>query len=144
VRAALVLLDLCGRPFRLVVLRFERWIEGGHEVVLAPREEEERRPVGILVVHVRVVRPGMDVRERAAPEDPTRGRDVVPLVQPPRLVGTGGESLRGFRRRLSGSAARNARTFGVLKLTLHKRGLDWRFVPKLGKRFTDAGSASCH
>jgi acid phosphatase type 7 len=60
------------------------------------------------------------------------------------VVGTGGESLRGFRRRLIGSAARNARTFGVLKLTLHKRGFDWRFVPELGNRFTDAGSASCH
>lgn len=60
------------------------------------------------------------------------------------VVGTGGESLRGFRKRLIGSAARNARTFGVLKLTLHERGYDWRFVPEQGKRFTDTGSASCH
>jgi Ca2+-binding RTX toxin-like protein len=60
------------------------------------------------------------------------------------VVGTGGESLQGFRKRVIGSAARNARTFGVLKLTLHKRGYDWRFVPEQGKRFTDTGSASCH
>jgi Ca2+-binding RTX toxin-like protein len=60
------------------------------------------------------------------------------------VVGTGGESLQGFRKRLIGSAARNARTFGVLELRLHKRGYDWRFVPEQGKRFTDAGSASCH
>jgi acid phosphatase type 7 len=60
------------------------------------------------------------------------------------VVGTGGESLRGFKTRLIGSAARNARTFGVLELTLHKRGYNWRFVPEQGKRFRDAGSASCH
>jgi acid phosphatase type 7 len=60
------------------------------------------------------------------------------------VVGTGGESLRGFRNRLPGSASRNARTFGVLKLTLHRRSYDWRFVPEPGKRFTDGGSASCH
>jgi hypothetical protein len=59
------------------------------------------------------------------------------------VVGTGGESLKGFRKRLIGSAARNARTFGVLELTLHKRGYDWRFVPEPGRRFSDSGSAKC-
>jgi hypothetical protein len=54
-------------------------------VILAPRDEEERSTVGVLVVHVRVVGPGMDVRERAAPEDAARCGDVVALVQPPRL-----------------------------------------------------------
>ena len=60
------------------------------------------------------------------------------------VVGTGGESLQRFTKRQVGSAVRNATTFGVLELTLHQRGYDWRFVPERGKRFTDAGSASCH
>ena len=60
------------------------------------------------------------------------------------VVGTGGESLQPFRGRVAGSAARSSTTFGVLQLTLHPRGYDWRFVTEQGKRFTDAGSASCH
>ena len=60
------------------------------------------------------------------------------------VVGTGGESLQAFRKRQPGSAVRNAKTFGVLELMLHERGYNWRFVPEEGKRFTDAGSASCH
>jgi Ca2+-binding RTX toxin-like protein len=60
------------------------------------------------------------------------------------VVGTGGESLQAFKKRQPGSAVRNASTFGVLELTLHERGYDWRFVPEEGNRFTDAGSASCH
>ncbi len=68
-----------------------------------------------------------------------RARGIRQLV-----VGTGGESLQGFKGRLPGSAARSSTTFGVLELTLHRRGYDWRFVPEQGKSFTDAGSASCH
>jgi acid phosphatase type 7 len=60
------------------------------------------------------------------------------------VVGTGGEHLQRFKGIVPGSAARNSTTFGVLNLTLHPHGYDWRFVPEQGKRFTDAGSASCH
>jgi hypothetical protein len=36
-----------------------------------------------------------------------------------------------------------AKTFGVLKLTLHAGSYDWNFVPAAGQSFTDAGSTSC-
>ncbi len=35
-------------------------------------------------------------------------------------------------------------TFGVVKMTLHPDGYEWRFVPEAGKSFTDAGAAACH
>jgi hypothetical protein len=60
------------------------------------------------------------------------------------VVGTGGESLQKFTKRQTESAVRSASTFGVLELTLHERGYDWRFVPEQVGGFTDAGSASCH
>jgi acid phosphatase type 7 len=81
--------------------------------------------------------------ERFQPLNATGGLDQARGIRQ-FVVGTGGESLQGFKRRIVGSAVRNARTFGVLELTLHKRGYDWRFVPEQGKRFTDVGSASCH
>jgi acid phosphatase type 7 len=80
--------------------------------------------------------------ERFHPLNPIGGLDQARGIRQ-FVVGTGGESLRGFRKRLIGSVARNARTFGVLKLTLHKRSYDWRFVPEPGGRFSDSGSAKC-
>ena len=41
------------------------------------------------------------------------------------------------------SEVRDASTFGVLFLTLHPSGYDWRFSPAVGA-FTDAGSSDCH
>jgi hypothetical protein len=41
------------------------------------------------------------------------------------------------------SAARNTRTFGILKMTLHPSSYDWQFVPETGGTFTDSGTASC-
>jgi hypothetical protein len=38
---------------------------------------------------------------------------------------------------------RNARTYGVLKLTLHSTSYDWKFVPIEDKIFTDSGSTNC-
>ena len=81
-RAALVLDDLGDRALRLVVLRVRALDRRGHEVILAARDEEQRRPVGVLVVDA-VVGPRMDVRERTAPEHAAR-RDVVTLVEPSR------------------------------------------------------------
>jgi alkaline phosphatase len=60
------------------------------------------------------------------------------------VVGTGGASLHPFEKRSAGSVVRNGRTFGVLKLTLHPKRYEWRFVGEAGSSFTDAGSASCH
>jgi acid phosphatase type 7 len=81
--------------------------------------------------------------ERFAPQtadgkaDPARGiREFV--------VGTGGRNLTGFKRIHRNSEVHNAKTFGVLKLTLHPRSYDWLFVPEDGKTFSDAGSANCH
>ena len=59
------------------------------------------------------------------------------------IVGTGGFSHYGVRRAARGSEVRN-NTFGVLKLTLHERSYDWRFIPVRGRTFTDAGSGACH
>jgi hypothetical protein len=81
--------------------------------------------------------------ERFAPQDrngkadPNRGiREFV--------VGTGGADLRPFNRPLPNSEIRNAKTFGVLVLSLRADGYDWRFVPVPGSSFSDSGSGACH
>lgn len=59
-------------------------------------------------------------------------------------VGTGGRSLYLFRATPDpGSEVRNATTFGVLQLTLHPTGYDWRFVGVPGSSFTDSGTGDC-
>ena len=69
--------------------------------------------------------------------DPSRGiRQFV--------VGTGGKTHYGFRTIRANSRVRNSGTFGVLRLTLHPSGYDWRFVPEPGKTFTDTGHGTCH
>jgi calcineurin-like phosphoesterase family protein len=60
------------------------------------------------------------------------------------VAGTGGESHYGFGRILSASQARNSNTYGVLKLTLHPTGYDWKFIPVAGSSYTDSGSTDCH
>jgi hypothetical protein len=59
-------------------------------------------------------------------------------------VGTGGEQHTFLPAVAANSEVRNAMTYGVLKLTLHAAGYDWRFVPEAGGSFSDAGSAACH
>ena len=81
--------------------------------------------------------------ERFAPQtpggasDPTRG--IIEIV-----AGTGGKNHYAFGAALPNSVARNADTFGVLKLTLNAASFSWQFVPEAGRTFTDGGSASCH
>jgi hypothetical protein len=60
------------------------------------------------------------------------------------VAGTGGESHYAFGTILSASRARNATTYGVLKLTLKTGGYDWKFVPVAGQSYTDSGSITCH
>jgi uncharacterized repeat protein (TIGR01451 family) len=60
------------------------------------------------------------------------------------VVGTGGRNRYALGPAIANSEARDATTFGVLELTLHPAGYDWRFVPEAGGGFADAGSASCH
>jgi acid phosphatase type 7 len=65
------------------------------------------------------------------------------------VVGTGGRSHYTFGPALPGSQARDATTFGVLKLALHPGGYDWEFVPDTssgasGVSFSDAGGDQCN
>jgi hypothetical protein len=82
--------------------------------------------------------------ERFAPQDPSgkfdRQRGIREFV-----VGTGGKnSHRSFAIPKPNSEARQADTFGVLKLALHPAGYDWEFVPEAGKTYKDSGSGTCH
>jgi hypothetical protein len=69
--------------------------------------------------------------------DPERGiREFV--------VGTGGRSHYPILDPLPNSEVHNDETYGVLKLTLHPKSYEWRFLPATGGEFTDSGSARCH
>jgi hypothetical protein len=61
------------------------------------------------------------------------------------VVGTGGRSLYPTLRFSArpGSAVRQSRAYGLLRLRLHPEGYDWRFLPAPGSRFGDAGSDAC-
>jgi hypothetical protein len=80
--------------------------------------------------------------ERFAPQtmsgvfDPARGVRQF-------IVGTGGKTLYAQGTPIANSEARNDSSFGVLELTLHPAGYDWRFVPAEGDSFTDSGSSPC-
>jgi len=81
--------------------------------------------------------------ERFAPQRPDGTRDRERGIRE-FVVGTGGASHYPFEAIKANSQARNAKTYGVLKLTLSASSYDWRFVPVAGKTFTDSGTASCH
>jgi hypothetical protein len=82
--------------------------------------------------------------ERFAPQDPDGHADATRGIRE-FVVGTGGKSThRSFGKLQPNSEARNANTFGVLKLTLHANSYEWQFVPEAGKTFTDSGSGACH
>jgi hypothetical protein len=70
---------------------------------------------------------------------PDSGRGVREIV-----VGTGGKSHHSWAAIHAGSQARNNTTYGVLRLVLHPRSYDWRFLPEGGAGFTDGGSTACH
>jgi Calcineurin-like phosphoesterase len=82
--------------------------------------------------------------ERFAPQDPDGKagprRGIREFV-----VGTGGNHERLFASTPQpNSEARMTGTFGVLKLTLHAHGYDWKYIPQAGKTFHDSGSGTCH
>ena len=82
--------------------------------------------------------------ERFAPQSPSGAADDARGIRQ-FVVGTGGRELRPFRTTIeANSEARNANTFGVLKLTLHPNSYEWKFVPVAGKSFTDSGTSGCH
>jgi len=80
--------------------------------------------------------------ERFAPQDPDGRLDPVGGIREI-VVGTGGESLRGFPKVVPNSRARDSMTFGVLRLTLRASSYDWSFLPAAGS-FRDSGTAACH
>jgi calcineurin-like phosphoesterase family protein len=60
------------------------------------------------------------------------------------IVGTGGrDSHYEFAATARLSEVRDNSTDGLLRLTLHPGGYDWRFLPVPGGTFTDTGSGSC-
>jgi hypothetical protein len=83
--------------------------------------------------------------ERFAPQDPNGKADGEHGIRE-FVVGSGGKnSHRIFASApVPNSEARNADTFGVLKLTLHPKSYDWQFVPQEGKTFSDSGIGNCH
>jgi len=83
------------------------------------------------------------VYERFAPQnllaqaDPSQGiREFV--------VGTGGGPYHGFKSIQPNSEVRIAKTYGVLKLTLHPQSYDWEFMKTPDAAVVDSGSSSCH
>lgn len=81
--------------------------------------------------------------ERFAPQDPSENLDPSRGIRE-LVVGTGGNSYSSFAAVDPNSEVRNNKTYGVLELTLHPNGYDWKFVPEAGKTFTDSGSGTCH
>ena len=58
--------------------------------------------------------------------------------------GTGGAPLsKNFKSIQPNSQVRNARTYGVLKLSLSSSGYDFDFISVAGSSFRDSGSGSC-
>ena len=81
--------------------------------------------------------------ERFAPQRPDGTRDSERGITQ-FVVGTGGAENHPFGEVEPNSQARNTGTDGVLKLTLKAGSYEWEFVPVLGGRFTDSGTAECH
>jgi hypothetical protein len=81
--------------------------------------------------------------ERFAPQSPKGKLDRTFGVRQ-FVVGTGGAFFTGFSTVKPNSEARSNKAFGVLKLTLHPTGYDWRFAPERSGGYSDAGSQSCH
>ncbi len=79
--------------------------------------------------------------ERFAPQDANGNADPKGIRE--FVVGTGGKNHTGLVSLQPNSQVFNDNTFGILELTLHASGYDWRFVPEPGKTFTDSGSAGC-
>ena len=83
------------------------------------------------------------IYERFAPQAPAGTLDNTRGIRE-FIVGTGGANHTSIVSVAANSELRNADTFGVLELTLHPTGYDWRFVPEAGKTFTDSGTTACH
>jgi len=99
---------------------------------------------GLYAAGVDVVISGHDhIYERFGPQTPDGVADAARGIRQ-FIVGTGGRSHMPLAGVAPNSEVRNTDTFGVLVLTLHASGYDWKFVPIRGKTFTDSGSGTCH
>ena len=80
--------------------------------------------------------------ERFAPQSP---QGVLEYERGVRqfVVGTGGDTHRGWESNAPNSEVKDADTWGVLKLTLNPTSYDWEFIPIAGQTFTDKGTANC-
>jgi acid phosphatase type 7 len=81
--------------------------------------------------------------ERFAPQTPSGSADTTRGIRE-FVVGTGGKEHYSISSTKPNSQVHNTDTFGVLRLTLHPDGYDWKFLPEAGKTFTDSGTGSCH
>ena len=81
--------------------------------------------------------------ERFAPQTPDGVRDDGRGIRE-FVVGTGGKNNYPFGAVVPNSEVRDATTSGVLLLTLHPGGYDWRFAAVPGGRLRDSGSGVCH
>lgn len=81
--------------------------------------------------------------ERFAPQDPDGRADEAHGIRQI-TVGTGGRSHTFLGVPQPNSEARNADTYGVLKLTLSPGKYHWEFVPEAGRSFSDSGDGTCH
>ncbi|RYE82159.1 MAG: alkaline phosphatase [Myxococcales bacterium] len=81
--------------------------------------------------------------ERFAPQTPAGKADakkgIVQIV-----IGTGGTGFRPFKGKKDNSVARQAKSFGLLKMVLRPAGYDFEFVGEPGSTFVDKGSGKCH
>ncbi len=106
----------------------------------------ETQPIwdALYAANADVVLSGHDhMYERFAPKTPSGALDTSRGSRE-FVVGTGGVNHGGFGTIKANSQARNATTYGVLKLTLNSTSYSWEFVPVSGKAFTDSGTTSCH
>jgi len=81
--------------------------------------------------------------QRFAPQNPGGWADPDQGIRE-FVVGTGGKSYYEIESPIKNSEVYNDDTHGVLKLTLRSDSYDWKFIPVLGKTFTDSGSGRCH
>ncbi len=81
------------------------------------------------------------IYERFRRQDASGRRDPLGIRQ--FVVGTGGAETYWIEEVQRNSQVRKAHTLGVLSLTLRDTSYDWEFVPALGARFADTGTADC-
>jgi Calcineurin-like phosphoesterase len=79
---------------------------------------------------------------RFAPQDANGNVDTAHGIRE-FVVGTGGKSEAALGSGNQTNVEFSAKTFGILKLTLHPSSYDWKFVDTSGK-VLDSGTAQCH